>query len=86
MTVAKNGLIVAAETEAQALAEAGRVHEALGDESTLEEFCAREIVGTPDECLRRLADLEQRGVNYLLTRFVDDAHMERVARLIVPRL
>ena len=49
-------------------------------------FIQREIVGTPDECMRRIAELEATGVNYLRVAFDNEAQQERVARLILPRL
>ncbi len=57
-----------------------------GAATTLDEFVQREIVGTPDECMRRIAELEVSGVNYLRVAFDNGAQQERAARLILPRL
>jgi alkanesulfonate monooxygenase SsuD/methylene tetrahydromethanopterin reductase-like flavin-dependent oxidoreductase (luciferase family) len=57
-----------------------------GAASTLDEFIQREIVGTPDDCLRRIAELEAGGANYLRVAFDSEAQQERAARLILPRL
>jgi alkanesulfonate monooxygenase SsuD/methylene tetrahydromethanopterin reductase-like flavin-dependent oxidoreductase (luciferase family) len=57
-----------------------------GTAATLDEFIQREIVGTPDECTRRVAELEAGGANYLRLAFDNEAQQERVARLILPRL
>jgi alkanesulfonate monooxygenase SsuD/methylene tetrahydromethanopterin reductase-like flavin-dependent oxidoreductase (luciferase family) len=57
-----------------------------GMAATLDEFIQREIVGTPDECMRRIAELEAGGANYLRVAFDDEAQQERAARLILPRL
>jgi alkanesulfonate monooxygenase SsuD/methylene tetrahydromethanopterin reductase-like flavin-dependent oxidoreductase (luciferase family) len=57
-----------------------------GAAQSLEEFMAREIVGTPNECLRRIAELEGGGANYLRLTFDASAQQERTARLVLPRL
>jgi alkanesulfonate monooxygenase SsuD/methylene tetrahydromethanopterin reductase-like flavin-dependent oxidoreductase (luciferase family) len=57
-----------------------------GTAATLDEFIQREIVGTPDDCMRRIAELEAGGANYLRLAFDNEAQQERVARLILPRL
>ena len=57
-----------------------------GTAATLDEFIQREIVGTPDECTRRIAELEASGQNYLRLEFENEAHQGRVARLILPLL
>jgi alkanesulfonate monooxygenase SsuD/methylene tetrahydromethanopterin reductase-like flavin-dependent oxidoreductase (luciferase family) len=56
-----------------------------GAAATLDDFIQREIVGTPDECLRRIAELEAAGVNYLRLAFDNEAQQDRAARLILPR-
>jgi alkanesulfonate monooxygenase SsuD/methylene tetrahydromethanopterin reductase-like flavin-dependent oxidoreductase (luciferase family) len=57
-----------------------------GKAETLDEFIQREIVGTPDECLRRIAELEATGQNYLRLAFDNEQQQARVARLVLPRL
>jgi alkanesulfonate monooxygenase SsuD/methylene tetrahydromethanopterin reductase-like flavin-dependent oxidoreductase (luciferase family) len=57
-----------------------------GSAATLDDFIQREIVGTPDECLRRIAELESGGANYLRLAFDNEAQQERAARLVLPRL
>jgi len=42
------------------------------------------IVGTPDECVARISDLEDFGINYIRFAFDDPSQMEAVARLILP--
>jgi alkanesulfonate monooxygenase SsuD/methylene tetrahydromethanopterin reductase-like flavin-dependent oxidoreductase (luciferase family) len=44
------------------------------------------VIGTPDECLEKLAALEAIGVNYVRTNFNSAEMQDRVARLIIPRL
>ena len=52
---------------------------------SFEEFISREIIGTPDQCMARIADLEDCGINYIRFAFDDPSQMEEaVARLIFP--
>lgn len=57
-----------------------------GVADSLDEFIQREIVGTPDECMKRIAELEASGTNYLRLAFDDEAQQELAARLILPKL
>ncbi len=57
-----------------------------GKAETLDEFIQREIVGTPDECMRRIAELEATGQNYLRLEFDTQAQQERAAKLVLPKL
>jgi len=51
---------------------------------SFDECITREIVGTWDECLARVADVEASGVNYSRLAFDDPLQLEAVARLILP--
>ena len=57
-----------------------------GASPSLDAFIAREIVGTPDDCLSHIEDLEAGGANYLRLTFDTLTQQERVARLVLPRL
>jgi alkanesulfonate monooxygenase SsuD/methylene tetrahydromethanopterin reductase-like flavin-dependent oxidoreductase (luciferase family) len=57
-----------------------------GASPDLDAFIAREIVGTPDDCLARVEELEAGSANYLRLTFDTPAQQERVARLVLPRL
>jgi alkanesulfonate monooxygenase SsuD/methylene tetrahydromethanopterin reductase-like flavin-dependent oxidoreductase (luciferase family) len=57
-----------------------------GPAATLDDFIQREIVGTPDECMRRIEELEAGGTNYLRLAFDNEAQQDRAARLVLPRL
>jgi alkanesulfonate monooxygenase SsuD/methylene tetrahydromethanopterin reductase-like flavin-dependent oxidoreductase (luciferase family) len=57
-----------------------------GASPDLDAFIAREIVGTPDDCLARVQELEAGGANSLRLTFDTPAQQERVARLVLPRL
>lgn len=51
-----------------------------------EDFLAREIVGSPDDCLAKLAEMQSAGLNYIRLTFTNEAAQENVANLILPRL
>jgi alkanesulfonate monooxygenase SsuD/methylene tetrahydromethanopterin reductase-like flavin-dependent oxidoreductase (luciferase family) len=51
---------------------------------TFEEFCKREMVGTPEECCARVAELEDAGINYIRLAFDEPQQMQAVARLVLP--
>jgi alkanesulfonate monooxygenase SsuD/methylene tetrahydromethanopterin reductase-like flavin-dependent oxidoreductase (luciferase family) len=57
-----------------------------GPATTLDDFIQREIVGTPDDCLRRIGELEAGGANYLRINFDTPQQQDRAARLVLPRL
>ena len=57
-----------------------------GAAPSLDAFIAREIVGTPDDCLGRIGEIEAGGANYLRLMFDTPAQQERVAKLVLPRL
>lgn len=92
LTLVRGGHLYVAETREAAVGAAAAQYEVLRPTrigaglGTLEEFLAREIVGTPDDCLQRIAEMESWGVNYLRLNIRDEAHQEQVARLILPKL
>ena len=91
MTIVRMIRCFVAEDGDSAVAEAKKSFEADpigkgGKAETLDEFIQREIVGTPDDCMRRIAELEASGQNYLRFAFDDEAQQERVAKLILPRV
>ena len=53
---------------------------------TFEEFLASEVIGTPEECLQRLADMEEAGIDHHLVTFETPDQQERAARLLLPHL
>jgi alkanesulfonate monooxygenase SsuD/methylene tetrahydromethanopterin reductase-like flavin-dependent oxidoreductase (luciferase family) len=53
---------------------------------TFEDFLAREVIGSPEDCVRRVAELEDAGIGYHLVSFENDDQQERAARLLLPRL
>ena len=66
--------------------ELGKAAGAPGLPDTAEEFIAREIVGSADECLPRLLELETWGINYVRVNYQTAEAQEKLARLLLPRL
>ena len=92
MTLIKGARVIVHERRDAALAEAEREYEFVratqpaNAPPTFDDFLAREVVGTPDDCLARLAEIESWGINYLRLTFRDQDLEHRVARLLLPRL
>jgi len=53
---------------------------------TFEDFLAREVVGTPEECLARIAEVESWGVNYIRAMIPSPESQDAIAELLLPRL
>lgn len=84
MAVVLQTRVFVAPTREEALRHASA---SLGESAgALDEFVNREIVGSPDECLERIALLGEKGANYLRLTFDDLEQQTRVADLILPRL
>lgn len=92
MTIVKGARIVVGDTRDEAVTLAKREFEvgstagAPGWPATMDEFLARDIIGTADEALERIAEFESWGVNYLRLNFQTEAAQEKAARLVLPRL
>lgn len=92
MTLVRNLRVYAGEDRTEAVkiatAEFQRAKEAgaPGLPDTVEEFIAREVVGTPEECLSRIRDLESWGINYIRVNYQTAEAQESLARLVLPRL
>jgi alkanesulfonate monooxygenase SsuD/methylene tetrahydromethanopterin reductase-like flavin-dependent oxidoreductase (luciferase family) len=90
MTLVRNGRIVVGSTQVEALETVARTIEAsagsTGMPATVDEFVARFIVGTVEECLAQIAEIEKTGINYLRLAFEDAAQQEMVAREVLPRV
>jgi alkanesulfonate monooxygenase SsuD/methylene tetrahydromethanopterin reductase-like flavin-dependent oxidoreductase (luciferase family) len=91
MTIVRQIRMFVADTHDEAVEEAQASFEKNpvgvgGAAASLDDFIEREIVGTPDECMARIAELEAGGANYLRLTFDTLDQQERVARLILPRL
>ena len=92
MTLVKGARIVVGKTHDVAIEAAQREYESMKQTApqmappAFEDFLAREVVGTPDECLERIAEMESWGVNYLRVNFQSEATQDAAARLLLPRL
>jgi alkanesulfonate monooxygenase SsuD/methylene tetrahydromethanopterin reductase-like flavin-dependent oxidoreductase (luciferase family) len=92
MTIVKGARIVVRETRDEALRVAEVEYEATKAvqprfvPATFEEFLEREIVGTADECLARIAEFGSWGANYLRVNFPSAESQDAAARLLLPRL
>jgi alkanesulfonate monooxygenase SsuD/methylene tetrahydromethanopterin reductase-like flavin-dependent oxidoreductase (luciferase family) len=84
--------LIVAEDEDIVRAEAEEAYELVRSTATLQpppsfdEFRAGEIVGSPEECLARLAAMEEVGIDHHLVTFESEDQQERAARLLLPRL
>ena len=99
MTIVRTCRVVVGETRADVLEAAQRTYAVrrkareaqieqpghpLAPMISFDEFIKREIVGTQDECIARIADVEAMGCNYIRLAFDDPLQLEAVARLIIP--
>ena len=92
MDVVKGGRIVVRRTRDEALKVAQADYEAAKVATpqfvppTFEEFLGREIVGAPDECLERIAEVASWGVNYLRLNIPSAESQDAIAELLLPHL
>ena len=89
MTLVSSLRIFVADSHEEAVAEGTALFEATvaaAGTTSLEAYLTRSILGTPEECMAKIAEVESWGINYL--RFIarNSAAQERVARMILPRL
>jgi len=89
ITIVKGQQVFVAESARQAreMAEAAFAQrpQRAGGAITLEDFLEREVVGTPDECQRRIGQIAATGVDYLRLTFLSEEHQHRFAHLLLPR-
>jgi alkanesulfonate monooxygenase SsuD/methylene tetrahydromethanopterin reductase-like flavin-dependent oxidoreductase (luciferase family) len=92
MDVVKGGRIVVRRTRDEALRVAQAEYEAAKAVTpqfvppTFEDFLAREVVGTPEGCLARIAEVESWGVNYIRAMIPSPESQDAIAELLLPRL
>ena len=92
MTVVKGARIVVRRTRGEALAAAETEYAAAKSATpqlvpaTFDEFLAREIVGSPEDCLQRIGEIAGWGVNYLRVNFPTPESQDAAAGLLLPRL
>ena len=92
MTIVRITWMLVAESREAVLPEAEQAYEKVRNTATLQapasfdEFLAREVIGTPAECVARIGELERAGIDYHLVTFANEDQQERVARLLLPLL
>jgi alkanesulfonate monooxygenase SsuD/methylene tetrahydromethanopterin reductase-like flavin-dependent oxidoreductase (luciferase family) len=92
MTVVKGARIVVRRTREEAVAAAETEYAAAKAATpqfvppTFDEFLAREIVGSPEDCLQRIREIAGWGVNYLRVNFPTPDSQDAAAALLLPRL
>jgi len=92
MAVVRLTRLLVAETFDAVLPEAEEAYEIVRNTATLqppptfEEFLAGEVIGAPEDCLQRLADMEEAGIDHHLVTFETADQQERAARLVLPHL
>ena len=87
MTIVRNATVFVATDHAAAVADATRVYQSGGGgpAPSLEAYLQNAILGTPEECLARIAEIESWGVNYLRVGFPTLEHQAQFAeQLLVP--
>ena len=86
MTLARNATIYAYADRDVAVAAATRVFEsgAAGPAPTLEAYLQNAILGTPEECLARIEEMEAWGINYLRLTFPSLNHQTQFAESLLP--
>jgi len=91
-TVVRLTRLLVDEAQGGVLPEAEQAYEIVRSTATLQpppsfdEFLASEVIGTPDECLQRLEEMEEAGIDYHLVTFENAEQQERAARLLLPHL
>ena len=84
--------LLVAETFDAVLPEAEEAYEIVRNTATLqppptfEEFLSSEVIGTPEDCLQRLDEMEEAGIDHHLVTFETQGQQERAARLLLPHL
>ncbi len=92
MTIVRITWMLVAESREAVLPEAELAYEKVRNTATLQapasfdEFLAREVIGTPAECVARIGQLERAGIDYHLVTFANEDQQEQVARLLLPLL
>lgn len=86
MTLVRNAWIFAAETESSAIEQATQAFSGGGIRGTLDDFLRNNVVGTQEQCLQRLREIESWGINYIRATFADPGQQADAARLLLPLL
>jgi alkanesulfonate monooxygenase SsuD/methylene tetrahydromethanopterin reductase-like flavin-dependent oxidoreductase (luciferase family) len=86
MTLVRNATIYVDRDHESAVNAARRVFEsgAAGPAPSLEAYLHNAIVGTPQECLAGIQELESWGINYLRLSFPSLEHQTQFAQTLLP--
>jgi alkanesulfonate monooxygenase SsuD/methylene tetrahydromethanopterin reductase-like flavin-dependent oxidoreductase (luciferase family) len=85
-TLVRNASIIVAETESSAIEQARQVLQHSGARGTLDDFLRNNVIGTSDQCLTRLREIESWGINYIRAAFASPEQQADAARLVLPLL
>ncbi|MBV9582130.1 MAG: LLM class flavin-dependent oxidoreductase [Chloroflexi bacterium] len=88
MTVTRNATVFVAAEHGAAVEDATRVFESgrAGPAASLEAYLQNAILGTPEACRARIAEIESWGVNYLRVSFPSVEHQRQFAEQLLPLL
>jgi alkanesulfonate monooxygenase SsuD/methylene tetrahydromethanopterin reductase-like flavin-dependent oxidoreductase (luciferase family) len=86
MTLVRNAWIFAAETESSAIEQATNAFNRGGVRGTPDEFLQNNVIGTPEQCVARLREIESWGINYIRAAFATADQQAAAARLVLPLL
>jgi alkanesulfonate monooxygenase SsuD/methylene tetrahydromethanopterin reductase-like flavin-dependent oxidoreductase (luciferase family) len=86
MTLVRNAWISVAESESAAFEQASQAFSNGGIRGTFEDFVRNNVIGTPDQCLERLREIESWGINYIRAAFAGASQQEAAARMLLPLL
>jgi len=86
MTIVRNATVYVAKDHQSAVEDATRVFQSGrgGPAPSLEAYLQNAILGTPAECLTRIAEIESWGVNYLRVGFPSIEHQRQFAEQLLP--
>jgi alkanesulfonate monooxygenase SsuD/methylene tetrahydromethanopterin reductase-like flavin-dependent oxidoreductase (luciferase family) len=86
MTLVRNVWIFAAESESTAIAQATQAFNTGAVRGTLDDFLRNNVIGTPQQCLARMREIEAWGINYIRAAFASVDQQADAARMVLPLL
>jgi alkanesulfonate monooxygenase SsuD/methylene tetrahydromethanopterin reductase-like flavin-dependent oxidoreductase (luciferase family) len=84
MTLVRNAWIFVADTESAAIEQATRAFGSGGVRGTLDDFLRNNVIGTPEQCVRTLREIESWGINYVRAQFAGPRQQEAAAHMLLP--
>jgi alkanesulfonate monooxygenase SsuD/methylene tetrahydromethanopterin reductase-like flavin-dependent oxidoreductase (luciferase family) len=86
MTLVRNAWIFVADTESNAIEQATQAFNSGSVRGTLDDFVRNNVIGTPEQCIERLQEIESWGINYIRAAFATLDQQADAARLLLPLL